>query len=55
LTQQGNDTKEKSTSLVSFIPFVFKSEIGPSDIALFQYTGGTTASPKPPWQATATW
>jgi long-chain acyl-CoA synthetase len=46
LTQQGNDTKEKSTSLVSFIPFVFKSEIGPSDIALFQYTGGTTGIAK---------
>ena len=46
LTQEVFQTEEKSTSLVSFVPFVFKSEIGPNDIALFQYTGGTTGIAK---------
>ena len=43
---QGMNTKEKKENVVSFVPFVFNSATGPEDIALFQYTGGTTGIPK---------
>jgi long-chain acyl-CoA synthetase len=30
-------------------------QVGPDDVALFQYSGGTTGSLKQPWHYTATW
>jgi long-chain acyl-CoA synthetase len=42
-TKDTKNTKEKGER---FTPCAFKSEIGPDDIALFQYTGGTTGIPK---------
>jgi long-chain acyl-CoA synthetase len=40
------DTKGTKETFVSFVPFVFKSKISTDDIALFQYTGGTTGIAK---------
>jgi long-chain acyl-CoA synthetase len=40
------DAKNKGKNFANFAPFVFKSEVGPNDIALFQYTGGTTGIAK---------
>jgi long-chain acyl-CoA synthetase len=45
-TQTAQDAKKQSTSFVSLVHFVFKSETGPDDLALFQYTGGTTSIAK---------
>jgi len=45
-TKDTKGPKEKEKTFVSWVPFVFKSEIGPEDIALFQYTGGTTGIAK---------
>jgi long-chain acyl-CoA synthetase len=38
------DVKDKEEK--NLAPFAFKSEVGPEDIALFQYTGGTTGIAK---------
>jgi long-chain acyl-CoA synthetase len=43
-TKDTKVTKEKENT--TFAPFKFKSVIGPNDIALFQYTGGTTGVAK---------
>ena len=44
---QSQAEKENVVSLAPFVPFVLKgNEISPDDIALFQYTGGTTGIPK---------
>jgi len=40
------DTKSPKEKGNIFTRLAFKSEIGPDDIALFQYTGGTTGIPK---------
>ena len=40
------DSKNTGKKGKRFTPCAFKSEIGPDDIALFQYTGGTTGIPK---------
>jgi long-chain acyl-CoA synthetase len=53
--KDAQDAREKNTSFRSLVPappalqfrgIVFKFEIGPDDIALFQYTGGTTGIAK---------
>jgi long-chain acyl-CoA synthetase len=44
---QSQAEKENVVSLAPFVSFVLKgNEISPDDIALFQYTGGTTGIPK---------
>ncbi len=45
-TNNTNNTKEKNKNFAPFANFAFKSEIGPDDVALFQYTGGTTGIAK---------
>jgi long-chain acyl-CoA synthetase len=40
------NTKDKDKRFADFAPFALKSEVGPDDIALFQYTGGTTGIAK---------
>ena len=57
ITQQSGDinfknlinakvAKEKDKIFAPFASFAFKSQVGPEDIALFQYTGGTTGIAK---------
>jgi long-chain acyl-CoA synthetase len=41
-----NGAKDANKKEKEFADFAFKSEVGPEDIALFQYTGGTTGIAK---------
>lgn len=47
---QGQDARSamegENMAFAYFAPFAFKSAVGPEDIALFQYTGGTTGVAK---------